>query len=89
MAHSLSSHRKGLSGMKGFCRILHTSQIMDEMAEGLVKDVMDKNKPSEDSEEIKPAINDELVLAYLRAKELGGVAVQLSKAFQDQKKTKK
>jgi ureidoacrylate peracid hydrolase len=44
-AMSLESHEKGLHGMKGFCRIVDTQDVIDELSKGYtVKDLPIPNK---------------------------------------------
>jgi hypothetical protein len=33
-AMSLSSHERGLMGMRGFCRIVSTTEILEELSKG-------------------------------------------------------
>lgn len=70
-------HQKGLDGMRGFARILKTSQMMDEVVEGLALDIEGHSAKSATDGEV----NDEVVLDYLRSKGMHKAAQQVAMMF--------
>ena len=76
--------------MKGFCRILQTAQIMDEIVEDLAHGLLDSKivhqKSSNDNIEKKELLTDEKVLEYLRINNMEDAAEQLGKLFEQKNK---
>lgn len=87
-ASSADDHLKGLQGVKGFCRILETDQVIDELLYDLSHSLK-KPKPAKvKSGNSEPALlTEEAVLTYLRGKGLEGAAEQLTKVFEQKSKS--
>lgn len=83
-ATSSESHLRGLEGAKGFCRILETAEVMDEILEDLASG-MKSAKPKKNEAATAP-LTDGAVLEYLRDKGLAGAADQLTKLFEQKNK---
>jgi nicotinamidase-related amidase len=82
-------HLRGLEGAKGFCRILETGQVMDEILEDLasgMKSTKLHHARHQGPPEQQP-LTDDTVLAYLRDKGLAGAADQLKKLFGQKNKS--
>jgi ureidoacrylate peracid hydrolase len=82
-ATSFDNHSKGLKGARGFCRIIQTAQVMDEIVDDLISS-MKVAKPPElaaSTSDAAAPITDAAVLEYLRGKGLEGAADQLNKLF--------
>lgn len=83
-AHSFQAHMKGLGGVKGFCRILDTAQVMDEIVEDLAHELMDlassKSKLVSQTAVTTP-LSEEAVLSYLNERGMTEAANHLSKVF--------
>lgn len=80
-ATSLDNHSKGLQGAQGFCRIIQTDEILDDLISSMKTA---KSVASATSDAAAP-ITDAAVLKYLRGKGLEGAADQLTKLFRKRK----
>lgn len=75
-AESLDAHLKGLSGIKGFCRIMETAGVLDEILEDLASELLDQPAAVEK----KPAeLTDAMVVQYLRDKGMESESKMLAK----------
>uniref|UniRef100_A0A7S3L5M0 Isochorismatase-like domain-containing protein n=1 Tax=Amphora coffeiformis TaxID=265554 RepID=A0A7S3L5M0_9STRA len=70
-------HAKGLDGVKGFARIVSTSQMLDEVVEGLSSQVNEGSVAANSSVGFQDGLNDDTVVSYLRLRGLHKVARQL------------
>ena len=75
--------------MKGFCRILQTAQIMDEIVEDLAHGLLDSKQERHSAEvnaEKKEILTDEKVLEYLKGKNMEDAVEQLREQFEQKNK---
>jgi ureidoacrylate peracid hydrolase len=86
-ARSPPEHWQGLSNMKGFARILQSTQVLTEIVEDLAMSLeKSEEKTVGNSNNSTMSMNDDLVLDYLRNQGMKEAAKQLEMVFEKRKK---
>jgi nicotinamidase-related amidase/Sec-independent protein translocase protein TatA len=90
-ARSPPEHWQGLANMKGFARIVPSAQVLTEIVEDLAmrldrSEHLSKHRSNQDNSPAAPAIDDDVVLEYLRNNGMREAAKQLEVLFSKKKK---